>query len=135
MSAPSTGSRPGRIRPDRVRPGLLVAVSGWFVWAACFAVLYGVQGLGCHAAGTLPVAGTRIAGVDGLTLLLAAIWMLHLAVLAGLNWRSVRNSRQPADESDGTQRFMRRLARFSNVTATAATIWIGFPILVLPPCG
>jgi hypothetical protein len=107
--------------------GLLRAVAGWLVWALCFAVLYSLQGLGCHTDWTLPAVGP----FSGLSLLLATVWLLHAGTIAGLEWRAARAAGRSDDDRD---RFLLKLTRIANWTSFAAVLWIGAPILFLSPC-
>jgi len=110
-----------------LRPRALVTlIAGYLVWSSCFVALYGLLSLGCR----LP-AGLRVGplGVDLVAAGLVAVWLLHLAALAVL----IRATRRRSAESDEGL-FMRRLALILHLSAVAATLWIGFPLLLLPPC-
>ena len=119
------------MRSDLVRRNrlLLVAPAGWFVWAACFAVLYLVQGLGCHSSMQIP----NVLGFNGLNVVLAALWIGHMALIAGLEVLAVRGSTQVAAAHEPHD-FLRRLTRINNLTSFTATLWIGFPVVLLSPC-
>lgn len=105
-----------------MRP-LLRALSGFILWAAGFAALYGLQGLVCapQLAGTvgkMPLAGRE---------LLMALWLAFLA-LSG--WWTHRLWQSRSRES-----LLDWLAPILAVTGTLATIATGFPVLFANMCG
>lgn len=100
---------------------LLGATAGLLVWASSFVLLYAALSLGCEAGWHT----RRLAGANLLTGVLALVWLAHLLALAAL-WRWF--GRWPAV---GLQP---RLARMLTGAAFAATVWTGWPLLVLPPC-
>jgi len=100
----------------------LFGVSGaLLLWASCFVWLYAGLSLGCEAGWhALPAPGG-----NRLTLALAVAWVAHLLALAAwLGWWMRR--------SGGG--LLPMLARTLSWTALAATLWIGWPVLTLPPC-
>jgi hypothetical protein len=112
-------------------PGTLIgAAFGWIVWSFAFVLLYAVLSLGCM----FGWHGGSVGGSNLLTPLLAAIWVGHLAVLGALlafTWRA----RPSADEhGTGTHRLLSFATRVGYVSALMATVWLGFPILLLAPC-
>jgi len=109
------------------RPRALVSlIAGYLVWSSCFVALYGLLSVGCTLQLQLR-AGPF--GTNGLTLLLAAVWLLHLAVLAWLIRSALR--RRTGGEAPA---FLRRITLLLHLSALAATLWIGLPLLLLPPC-
>ena len=119
------------MRTDPIRGGrhILIASAGWFVWGSCFAVLYLLQGLGCHTSMIVP----DVLGLNGLNVVLATVWIGHLGAIAGLEVAAVRGWAQQAPPRQPGE-FLQALARINNLTAFAATLCIGFPVLVLSPC-
>ncbi|WP_366555072.1 hypothetical protein [Aquibaculum sediminis] len=110
-----------------LRPrALLGLIAGYLIWASCFVSLYTVLSLGCALAPNLP-AGPF--GLNVITLVLALVWLLHLAGFALLIQRT--HSGHPEDEHAG---FMRRVSLILHFSALAATLWVGLPVLFLPPC-
>lgn len=113
----------GYLRP-RAMVGL---IAGYLVWSLCFVVLYSLLSVGCEAGWH----HYRLLGINLLSWLLVLAWLLHVAAAAWLVWR-VKSSDPEQLERNG--RFMRRVTLLLHVTALAGTIWIGIPVLGLPPC-
>lgn len=110
-----------------LRPrALLGLIAGYLIWSSCFASLYALQSLGCALALNLPAAPF---GLNATTLVLVLVWLLHLAGLALLIQRT--HSAHPENEHAG---FMRRVSLILHFSALAATLWVGLPVLFLPPC-
>ncbi len=116
-------------RPSDATPPLhsarqwLLGISGaWLLWASCFVWLYAGLSLGCEAGWhTLPAPGG-----NRLTLALAIAWVAHLLALGALLvWWTLR---RPGAG------LLPVLARTLSWIALAATLWIGWPVLTLPPC-
>jgi len=110
---------------------LLAMIAGYLVWSLCFVALYAVLSVGCALHLQLRPG---ILGIDPLTLLLAAAWLLHLAALAWLvlaAWR--KHPRRPHANGTGPA-FLPWVTLVLHLTALAATVWIGLPVLLLPPC-
>src|SRR5690625_1037229 len=111
-----------------LRPRALVSmIAGYLVWSLCFVVLYSLLSVGCEAGWHQ----TRLLGINLRSWLLVSSWLLHLAVGAWL-LREVWKSDPEATDRSG--RFIRRVTLLLDVTAFGATIWIGLPVLGLPPC-
>lgn len=111
-----------------LRPQAMVGlIAGYLVWSLCFVVLYSLLSVGCEAGWH----HSSLLGINLLSWLLLLAWLLHVAAAGWLVWR-VRNS-DPA-QLDRTGRFMRRTTLLLHATAFIGTIWIGFPVLGLPPC-
>lgn len=96
------------------------------LWGAGFVALYGGLSLGCAAGWQL----RPLLGSNWLTLALAALWLLQLAALAGL-WAALHRQAMPAGADPHP---LRKIALVCAATAFAATLWIGWPVLVLPAC-
>ena len=116
--------------PYRGPAGLPTMIAGYLVWSSCFVLLYALLSVGCELRLQLqPVAG----GVNALSLVLGLVWALHLLALAWLIQDAWRAGRDAAREAHAG-RFLRRVTVMLHLTALAATLWVGFPLLVLPPC-
>lgn len=105
-------------------------------WAVFFVLIYSIQGAVCGAG----LGEATLLGLNGLTLALAAVTALTalLIVAVGVwSYRVRRGSEATAQRHDDA-----RLGRFL-ATATAlnaglffiATLWIGIPLALAPPCG
>ncbi|MET4699220.1 hypothetical protein ABIE65_002250 [Constrictibacter sp. MBR-5] len=113
---------------------LTLASWGLLVWSVAFVVLYGGLSLGC-AAGAGQVT---LWEADRLAIVLAAVWIAHLllVVLPGVVGRRKwvgSGGEAPADHARATG-FLWRLMRMLLLVGAVATLWIGLPVLVLPPC-
>lgn len=108
---------------------VLMMTSGLTVWASCFVVLYAALSLGC----TYGPPAFSIMGVAGLTWILCFLWIVHLLVLGWLIARTrstARHMPQPTEPG----RFALRTTLILQVVGLLGSIWIGFPILMLPTC-
>ncbi|MBP7568207.1 MAG: hypothetical protein KA795_19590 [Burkholderiaceae bacterium] len=101
---------------------LFVITAGLWIWSCCFIVLYAGLSLGCEA-GWHQVA---LLGMSRLTVALALAWALHLVLLAALLMHVLRWRGRPA--------WLRGLGSMLTGIAIVATLWIGWPVLALPPC-
>jgi hypothetical protein len=108
---------------------LLIASAGFIVWASAFVLLYSVQAIGCHSGIAIP----DIAGVSLLSVALALVWLAHLAALVGLQLRYGLPWRSGAGQQ-GLDRFLPYLGALVTASALVGTVWIGAPVLLLPPC-
>ena len=94
-------------------PRLVLVSGGLIVWSLCFVLLYSLLSVGC------------MAGTEGLSLWLAALWLAHVAVLAGALFLLVRHRRDAADT--GVRPFLIRLGCQLTLIGGFATVWIGLP--------
>ena len=126
MRSPQThGWKPGMPRT----PGVWRAMASFIVWALAFVVLYVGHALGClYVPSTLAPAS--------LTMLLTALWALHLAACAVLTQRSGRRSCGMRREGNGTvqARFMWRVTFLTDALALLAVLVTGLPLLAFPVC-
>ena len=108
---------------------VLTITSGLIIWASCFVVLYAALSLGC----TYGPPAFSMLGMAGLTWILLFLWIIHLVALGWLIARTriaSRHMSRPAPFS----RFAARTTLMLQVVGLIGTIWIGFPILMLPAC-
>lgn len=109
---------------------LLAAAGGYLVWALAFAVLYSAQGIVCAGAfGT-----TYVLGINAGTLVLAALWLAHLAAGVALLWTGWRLARTHRDDPQGAAAFLGRLGCLLAAAGLVSTLYIGAPVLALHPC-
>ena len=95
-------------------------VTALLLWSLCFSLLYAGLSLGCESGWhTVPLFGS-----NALTLTLAATWMLHLLLIGGWMAHLWRGREHPA----------RHIALSCAAIAWFATLWIGWPVIALPPC-
>jgi hypothetical protein len=111
---------------------LIVAAGGLLVWAAHFALLYGMQTASCIAsAAGWSAGGLRVAGVALTAVAVAALLGIagrpHLYMDGGPN----RESTAEADSAG----FLRRLSIAGAGLALLAMLWAMVPLLLLPACG
>lgn len=100
---------------------------GLIIWSICFVVLYAALSLGC----AVGLHGWNLFGARGLNLILACLWLVHFGLLASaffLLWRTRRQA------ETATERFLVRLTCMLIIVGTVGTLWVGFPVLLLPPC-
>jgi len=113
----------GFLRPR----ALLALIAGYLVWSLCFVLLYSLLSIGCEVGWHRP----SLLGLNLLSWLLLLTWILHMGAGAWLIWQA-RNSDPPPSHT--TAHFIRRVTLLLHTTALGGTIWIGLPILALPPC-
>ncbi|WP_416355118.1 hypothetical protein ACLNGM_12175 [Aureimonas phyllosphaerae] len=114
---------------DRSAANLIVLVAGLVVWSSAFVALYALLSIGC-------AFGWEDRDIGPISLqraVLIGVWLLHLAILAGLvRWTWRRTQRAPADEE--MSRFFARTALAATVVSVAVTIVNYAPILGLSAC-
>lgn len=124
--------------------GLLWASAGLFGWVSCLVLLYAGLSIACRTGSAVAIGEPVWRG------LLVATWAAHALLIAWLAMsvlRSKRAERAPATpaidtieardvgpRADHDAGFVSRLALLLNGVALLATLWIGFPVLVLPLC-
>lgn len=108
---------------------LLLMSTGFIVWAISFVVLYSGLSLGCLTE-TTPEQRSTLGSVN---LWLAVFWLAHVAILVWLLRRAWRLRTDP-DALPAARRFAIRATRYLTAAALFATVWIGAPIVFLPPC-
>lgn len=99
----------------------IALLSGLLLWAAWFTLAYAFHGAQC--AGSVPL--TRTAG----QITQIAIWAAAVGVII-VQKRLVERWNSKQDMAPG----LLRSARYLQLTAVGATIFVGLPILVLAPC-
>ena len=106
---------------------LLALIAGYLVWSLCFVLLYSLLSVGCEAGWHQ----SRLLGINLLSWLLVGTWLLHVG--AGV-WLVREAGRREPELSSQSGHFIQRVTLLLHVTALAAMVWIGLPILGLPPC-
>ncbi len=114
---------------SHARPLRTIALTavGLIIWSICFVVLYAALSLGCAAG----LHEWSLFGVRALNVILGCLWLVHFGLLGSaflVLWRTQRQA-QAASE-----RFLVRLTCMLIVVGSAATLWVGFPVLLLPAC-
>jgi hypothetical protein len=111
---------------------LLVAIVGFIVWSSAVVLLYAGLSLGCEAG----LQTRSLAWTNVLTVVLAGIWLAHVAALIGLQWYALAHwHRGTAHEGTlGSARFLSGITCLITAAALVSTLVVGFPLLLLPPC-
>ncbi|MGY6587444.1 MAG: hypothetical protein ACXIUB_04060 [Wenzhouxiangella sp.] len=110
---------------------LLRVSAGLFVWCSAFVALYAGYSLGCQHIDMAEDAGLA----NPVTLGLVAVALAHLLLLAILLWRHRRRPIAAVEgESDRSRRVHHWLEGFVLWLSLAGTVFIAFPILMVPPC-
>lgn len=121
---------------DRLAHDSLIGmVASFIIWSLYFAAVYSFQAVACIRG----LDDIRVVGVDVVTLVLAGLTALTLAVIAYLGWRSLRLARlsllAQAETSDDTRAdFMALTSALLAALAFIATLWVALPLLLLPLC-
>lgn len=106
---------------------VLVATTGFIVWAVGFSALYGLSALACEYGWI----ATQVAGVSAGRALLIVVWGAHIALLAwlvGWGWQ-----RHPSDET-GAAKQLSFLTKAIAAAGLVAMIWTGAPIVTTSAC-
>lgn len=104
------------------RTWLLRLSAGFLLWSSCFVTLYAGLSLGCEAGWQQ----RSFAGINVLTAALAIAWAVHLGFIAELLRRQWHWRLDTA--------LLARVVPVLLLVAFVATVWIGWPVFVLPPC-
>jgi len=102
-------------------------VLGLIIWAIWFVALYGGLSVGC----ALAPPAVELGPFNWLNLLLGAltvivgVWLLRQMVVC---WQ------EAAPESTGRQRFIATVSAGVYAVAAVSTLFIGLPLIGLPPC-
>ncbi|GGB55200.1 hypothetical protein [Blastomonas aquatica] len=99
----------------------VVLLSGLLLWAAWFVIAYALHGAQCAGGFALYRTSGQIAQIG--------LWVVSLGVIV-LQARFVQRW---GVRHDLAPRLMRS-ARYLQITAIAATVFVGLPVLVLAPC-
>ena len=113
----------GRLMWAPAHPVQLVV--GLVIWSLWFVLVYGGLSVGCEFAPPATSAGS----FTWINALLLALTLATLALLLSAAWRCWR-----APAQAGNSHFVARLAAALYLVAAIATLAVGLPILVLPPC-
>jgi hypothetical protein len=109
---------------------LLLLVAGFAIWSSSFIALYGVFSLGCALGWERVVFGPL--SLNRLVLLL--IWLLHIAAIVLLLFWTARRATLLRTENGSASDFLLWAGWGAMVSALAATIWTGAPILLTSMC-
>ncbi|GGM17060.1 hypothetical protein ACFQDN_25810 [Pseudomonas asuensis] len=108
----------------------LQLIAGLAVWSLWFIAIYGGLSVACQIAPPEAEAGA----LNRLNLMLG---LLTLATLAFLLWNA-RRCWQAINQGDSEearrQRFLATLGAGLHLVGAIATLFVGIPILVMPPC-
>lgn len=116
------------MRPDHP----LQIVLGLTIWTIWFLVLYGGVSVSCALGGPASLNGPLTfvnLGFGILTLVVAAM----LTRLARVCARAAR-TRSNATVQEESRRFVASIAAAAHASAALATLFVGLPLLALPPC-
>ena len=118
-------------------------VAGFTLWAIWFVAVYGGLSVACAVA---PPASQR-GSMTGLSLGLLALTLGTVLVLLFAAWHCLRGLRrlraagpEPGDDGEeaadrhARRQFVAGLAALLHGTAAVATVFVGLPLLWLPPC-
>lgn len=118
----------------RSQPGLLTSSASFAVWLIYFVVVYLIVEFGCP----LGLARASVWGANAVQVLLLVISVPVLIVIGLLGLRGYRSWRaqekMPRDSASDDQLFFPFITLTGALLAFIATVWVVFPVLVLPPC-
>jgi hypothetical protein len=103
-----------------------LAGAGLVLWSACFIALYGLLSIACM----LPTLGLPAMRTGSVTIMLSAVWMLFIAAHVAAVLVIGRRYRAAGGEAG----FVLKVGVYLNLAGLGATLFIGAPVLALPPC-
>ena len=105
-------------------------VTGFLVWSAWFVVIYGGVTLGCVLLAPDPALGFR----TSINLIFALLTAFVTAALAWAAWRCWKAVRGPLATGPRRELFIARTSAALYLLSALATAFVGWPVLILPPC-
>lgn len=108
---------------------LLTLAAGFLIWHLALILLYALFSIGCEAGWEQLRAGP----LSVQRALLLAVWLLHLAVLAGFLWLIWRLRRGDGDRGPA-YRFVGTVAAGLTLWALLAALGLGVPLLGTTAC-
>ena len=115
------------------RPGTrlwLCAIAGISVWFLYFLAVYALHSIGCARGWN----ALSVLGVNALTFALGSLTLAALALIALSGWGGYR-ALAPADgDAARSRRFAAVLTLMLASLATVATMLVGLPVVIAPPC-
>ncbi len=109
---------------------LLIATGAFVIWSIAFVVLYAGYSVGCEVG----LDRNEIGGINALTLTLAGLWLAHLVALGGMQWYGIALWRRTEGQDAGLHRFLAATTCLLSASGIVALIFLGFPLLLTPPC-
>lgn len=109
---------------------LAVASGGLIIWSSAFVFLYAGLGLGC----ALGWQRVPLLGSNALTVMLAGLWLLHLALLGAFQWFAHGLWDRATGPDEGAAKFLAASTCLIAGVGILSTLFIGFAVLMLPPC-
>ncbi len=109
---------------------LWLLLGGFTLWAAAFAAIYGLNGLGC-------AAGWHLVGHEPLTLqraMLAAAAVVSVAAIGWLGRHVYRRIRTGDHDGTGTARFLGTAGLYATIAALGAAIFTFAPVILISTC-
>lgn len=109
---------------------LFLLIVGFSIWASAFVWLYAALSIGCAFGWQHATLGQ----IGALRLALALVWAAHLSATALFLAWIIRRARPRAAGSEAMAGFIAPAAWGSTLSAAAATLWIGAPLLGTTLC-
>jgi len=98
---------------------------GLIIWSGWFVLVYSVLSIGCEFA----MPDNSLSPFNWLNALLLVLTLITTGLLGFLAWHCWR-----APVPSGNRQFIARVAAGIYLVAAIATLAVGLPVLVLPPC-
>jgi hypothetical protein len=119
-----------------VRDSLVGTVNGLIIWAGHFVFVYAFLSVACIARwDRIAIAGTNLVTfVLAVATVLALVLIVVGAVLSLRVWQQTRSPPGERDERRVRQAFLSWLGITVSGIAFIAVLFVGLPILLLPPC-
>lgn len=107
---------------------LIATVSGLLIFASASLFLHAFVSLGC----ALGWNAQTVSGFNLLTVVLMAVWLVHLVPIAALAPQQFKAARAGSGGAQAT--FLLWLTFIATSIGLVATLQVGFPLMVLPAC-
>lgn len=114
------------MRPNLPLTHPLHLAIGLTLWSLWFVIVYGGLSVACAVAPPAPGAGA----LTPINLALGLLTLATVALLAALAWRSW----QVAGAASGRGCYVARVAAWLYAFSAVGTLYIGVPVIAVPPC-
>lgn len=109
---------------------LAVASGGLILKSSAFVALYAALGIGC----ALDWQHVALLGSNLLTIVLTGIWLAHLALLGAFQWYAYGLWERATGPDQSAAKFLAGTTCLIAAIGVFSTVFIGFAVLLLPPC-
>lgn len=111
------------------RNGWLGTVIPLAIWMAYFTLVYAVHSIGCV------LGWNQMVGLNVVSYALIGVTAATLMAIGVLGWRAYRGAHRACHGAESARgHFAARLTVLACALALLSTVWVGLPMLMVPPC-